>query len=93
MAAGEHPVVEEQVRRCPDVVGLCELDRDQEGNLVDGRVFAWGLVFDDGVHTVSTDGRERGSFVSLDSALSLFGRVSEVGLVWPPGAHAEESAF
>lgn len=84
----EYSLVEAQLRLAPAVFALCELDRDHAGELVDGRVFAWGMAFADHVETVSTDGNGRGNFRSVDSAVTLFARTGEVRVAWPSTASA-----
>ncbi|MEV0083465.1 hypothetical protein [Saccharopolyspora sp. NPDC050642] len=79
----EYALVREEIRRAPRLFALCELDRDDEWELTEGRVFAWGLAFGDRAEVVSTDGRGRGSFCSPTRAAEIFAHTAEVRLVYP----------
>ncbi|MEV0703628.1 hypothetical protein AB0I53_37715 [Saccharopolyspora sp. NPDC050389] len=80
----EYALVHEEIRGAPKLFALCELDRDDEDwELTEGRVFAWGLAFGDRAEVVSTDGRGRGSFCSPTRAAETFAHTAEVRLVYP----------
>ncbi|MEV6231606.1 hypothetical protein AB0L88_27495 [Saccharopolyspora shandongensis] len=80
----EYELVREEIRRAPKLFALCELDRDEtEWELAEGRVFAWGLAFDDHAEVISTDGRGRGTFRSPSRAAELFAHTAEIRLVYP----------
>ena len=55
---------------------------EEAGERVDGRVFAWGLAFEDHAEVVGVDRAIRGSFRSADSARLVFSRCAKMRLVW-----------
>ncbi len=55
---------------------------EEQGERVDGCVFAWGMAFDDHAEVVGVDRVIRGSFGSADTAHLLFSRCRKVRLVW-----------
>jgi hypothetical protein len=55
---------------------------EEEGERVDGRVFAWGMAFEDRAEVVGADRAIRGSFSSADSAHLVFSRCGKMRLVW-----------
>lgn len=84
----EYALIEDEVRQNnPRVFALCELERDEDGDLVDGYVSAWGLTFGSRAHMVSPDGKCRSSFQSPEQAAEVFSLTGEVRLVWPGSVH------
>lgn len=79
----EYAVIEAKLTCPPRLFALCELERDEEGELIDGGVLAWGMEFDHRAELVSSDGGGRGSFGSADRAARLFAHTGEVRLVRP----------
>ncbi|MGH3870644.1 MAG: hypothetical protein ACRDSR_03850 [Pseudonocardiaceae bacterium] len=55
---------------------------EEIGERVDGRIFAWGLAFEDRAEVVGVDRTIRGSFASADSARLMFSRCGKMRLVW-----------
>lgn len=55
---------------------------EEEGERVDGRIFAWGMAFGDHAEVVGADRAMRGSFDSADSARLMFSRCGKMRLVW-----------
>ncbi|MGH3975064.1 MAG: hypothetical protein ACRDS9_17305 [Pseudonocardiaceae bacterium] len=55
---------------------------EEKGERVDGRVFAWGMAFEDHAEVVGVDRAIRGSFSSADSARLMFSCGGKMRLVW-----------
>ncbi|RZS32200.1 hypothetical protein EV193_11341 [Herbihabitans rhizosphaerae] len=78
------PVAAEVTDTAPQVFAVCEIERElEEGEVADTRVLAWGLVLPNRVEVVSVDPGMRGTFKSVHSAMELFSRLAEVGIVRP----------
>lgn len=67
----------------PRLFAVCELTRDDMGELLDGSVQAWGMEFPDRVLWTSPSGTEQGVSESVDAAVRRWSATAEVGLVWP----------
>jgi hypothetical protein len=67
---------------------------EEEGERVDGHIFAWGMAFEDHAELVGVDGDFRGSFSSAGSAALMFSHGRKVRLVWynPDAATADDKA-
>lgn len=55
------------------------------GERDDGRVFAWGVQFDDRAALLTHSGRPMGTFQSAVSAQRRFSHLATMRLVWPAG--------
>jgi hypothetical protein len=66
--------------RPPRRFALYESVEDDAG--WDGRVFAWGLGFEDHPVVRSMDERLHGRFTCEESLLRILGRRSDIGLLW-----------
>lgn len=55
---------------------------EEEGERLDGSIFAWGMEFEDRAEIVGADGEFRGSFTCADSARLLFSHRGRMRLVW-----------
>jgi len=55
---------------------------EEAGERLDGRLFAWGMAFEDHAEVVGVDRVIRGSFESADSAQRLFSCRAKMRLVW-----------
>ncbi|MGH3769397.1 MAG: hypothetical protein ACRDS0_02925 [Pseudonocardiaceae bacterium] len=55
---------------------------EEEGERVDGRIFAWGMAFEDHAEVIGACRTFRGSFESADSARQLFSHHGKMRLVW-----------
>ncbi|MDR7299997.1 hypothetical protein [Haloactinomyces albus] len=84
----ELAAIEPALEAPPRLFAICELDRDSDGELLGGFVFAWGLAWPDRAELVGADGSTRGSFRSVQRALEIFARTGEVRLAWPTPAAA-----
>ncbi|WP_433343661.1 hypothetical protein [Micromonospora sp. CA-111912] len=63
----------------PRRFAICE----EYGDRVDGRVFAWGMSFEDGVLLHSDDRTSTGHFADAEGALRLFSRTGrQLRLIW-----------
>lgn len=62
----------------PRLFTLCE----EYGDRADGRVFAWGMAFEDRADVVGVGGRMRGSFCSPEAALRVLSRCRRLRLLW-----------
>lgn len=82
----ELAVLETALTTRPGVFALCELTRDEEGELVDGHVAAWGLELPDRAEVVDRDGGGRGSFRSATRAAEVFALTGETRLMWTQGS-------
>lgn len=80
--AEELAAIEAELQGAPAVFGVCELLRNQ-GEVVGGRISAWGLAFEDHAELTSTDRSCTFSFRSVDRAMNFFSRTAEVRLIWP----------
>ncbi|MBP2339560.1 hypothetical protein JOF41_005738 [Saccharothrix coeruleofusca] len=67
----------------PRLFAVCELERDDMGELLSGTVQAWGMEFPDRVLWASPSGTEQGVSESVDAAVRRWSATAEVGLVWP----------
>ncbi len=67
---------------------------EEQGERVDGRIFAWGMAFEDRAELVGAGRKIRGSFRSADSAHLMFSRCGKMRLVWynPDAATQQEQA-
>jgi hypothetical protein len=65
------------------------------GERADGRIFGWGMAFEDHAELVSVGGGVRGSFRSAESARRTFARRRKVRLVWamPERSPAQSDAW
>ncbi len=75
-------VKDEIIANTPQVFAVCELERDDEGVLVGGRVFIWGLMFADHAEMASSNSGICGSVRSMDRVLDALSYSGEYGLVW-----------
>lgn len=81
--AEQYAVVEDEiVANTPRVFAVCELQRDDDDELVGGRVFTWGLMFADHAEMTGADNGIRGSVTSMDRMLDALSCFGEYGLVW-----------
>ena len=67
---------------------------EEEGERVDGRIFAWAMAFEDHAEVVGVCGTFRGSFCSADNARALFSRHGKTRLIWynPDAATPDDEA-
>ncbi|MGH3821322.1 MAG: hypothetical protein ACRDRA_00515 [Pseudonocardiaceae bacterium] len=67
---------------------------EEEGERVDGSIFAWGMAFEDHAEVVGACGTFRGSFCSADSARELFSHRGKMRLIWynPDAATPDDEA-
>lgn len=73
----------EIVKNAPQVFAMCEFERDEDGELAAGQVFAWGLKFADHSEVVHATRGYFGTFGSLNDTLDLlFSGPEEVRLAW-----------
>lgn len=63
----------------PRVFALVE----ERGDRIDGRIFAWGLQFDERATVFCPEGRLFAKTTSADSAHRLFSRIRNLRLLWP----------
>jgi hypothetical protein len=83
LAGPEHELMAGRVaEQAPRVFAMCELERDDEGELLDGHIYAWGLAFDGTVQWSTPDGTVHGISDSLDRPMRRMWRSAEVGIVW-----------
>lgn len=83
--AEQYALVEAEIaKNAPQVFAICEFERDEDGELAAGQVFAWGLKFADHSEVVSATHGFYGTFGSLNDSLGLlFSDPEEVRLAWP----------
>lgn len=89
----EHALVAAEVAdQAPEVFAICEIERDAaNGDPVEGHVAAWGLVLPDRTVVVDAEPGYYGRFGSVDRAMTLYGRGTEVGIALPGGRSAMPS--
>lgn len=76
-------VQDEIAQSTPRVFVMCEFERDEDGQLTAGQVFAWGLKFADHAEVVNSDRGFYGTFGSLNDAFDLlFCGPEEIRLAW-----------
>lgn len=79
----EYPLAAPKLREPPKVFAIVELERAEENaELVDAQVLAWGLSFPGHAEPTSPDNQIRGRFHSAGSAMNLLSLTGEVRLVW-----------
>lgn len=83
--AEQYALVKAEItKNAPQVFAMCEFERDEDGELAAGQVFAWGLKFADHSEVVSSTRGFYGTFGSLNDTLDLlFSGPEEVRLAWP----------
>ncbi|MPZ64709.1 MAG: hypothetical protein GEU83_04055 [Pseudonocardiaceae bacterium] len=81
--AEQYAVVKDEIIASrPRVFAVCELERDDDGELVGGRVFTWGLMFADHAEMVGSTSGMHGSMRSMDRMLDALSCFGEYGMVW-----------
>jgi hypothetical protein len=70
----------ELAEQAPELFAICELFRDEDGEVVQTRVVAWGLAGPERTEVLFTDGSLRGTHQSVDSALQLYSLCTELGV-------------
>ena len=74
-AAMIHEMIAEDVPRVFALVEEC-------GERADGRIFGWGMAFEDHAELIGVHGGMRGTFPSAERARRMFARRRKVRLVW-----------